>query len=219
MLEALPRDAAAQPSSIASGDAPAILEQIHAPYCGLAIWNRSIPEDMADALDRVAETLSLDIHVTVAAAHIGQALDATLPPSDAEGAALRFLRDDVAMLVARFAALSGSSEVEMRVETIAHDACRKFHYDQVPFRLIVTYAGEATQWVPAEEAEKALAAQQDYDGEVLAFPRTAVCLFKGAGSAENPVLHRSPPIAHLGTRRLVLCLNGPSAIAPPLWTP
>jgi len=53
----------------------------------------------------------------------------------------------------------------------------------------------------------------------MQLPAFAVALFKGEQAAEGTgVLHRSPPIAGTGMTRLVLCVDGPSAASPPLWT-
>jgi hypothetical protein len=67
--------------------------------------------------------------------------------------------------------------------------------------------------------DKALQAQRAYLGPIVQLPAFAVALFKGDQVTEGSgVLHRSPPIAGTGMTRLVLCMDGPSAASPPMWT-
>ena len=78
----------------------------------------------------------------------------------------------------------------MRLERITGNGCWKFHADYVALRLISTYWGEATQWLPqgagADTPPRALAAGD-------------VGMFKGRALADDrAIIHRSPPIAESG---------------------
>ena len=88
----------------------------------------------------------------------------------------------------------------------------------MPLRLICNYRGPATQWVPPEAREVALAALRDYAGPLRELPRFAAALSKGAlAPGQVGVVHRSPPIAGTGQTRLFLCLNEPSSVSPIPW--
>jgi len=106
---------------------------------------------------------------------------------------------DVRRLALCFVQATGEVEVRLRLEHLTDDACRKFHIDQVGFRLLCTYIGPGTEWV-------------DDAGIVRHMWPMEVGLFKGAkvpGGGPR-VLHRSPPLGHLpaGRRsRLVLCID------------
>ena len=60
---------------------------------------------------------------------------------------LDLLVEDIDALVKAFADLTGSDNVDVRLERVNHDACRKFHRDHVETRLVTTYMGPGTQWV------------------------------------------------------------------------
>ncbi len=193
------------------------LTAIHHPSHSLALCPRQMPPALAPWLDALpAEKLPherLLVRVGDAPAALADMFsNASLPDSDPAQA----LRDDMVDLIERFATLAGSPEVDMRVEHIRHDACKKFHRDHVQLRLICCYHGPTTEWVPADHAEDALDRQETYAGPLRHFPRFAVAVFTGH---DQGVVHRSPAIAGTGKTRFLLCLNKPSVVSPPLWQP
>jgi hypothetical protein len=124
----------------------------------------------------------------------------------------RFLIEDMGSLVMHFSSISGSRSVDVRLDVIADDGCSKFHRDFVDLRLLTTYLGPGTQWIDPENAADALARQNDYEGPIHELPSGTIAIFKG--SREMPckgLVHRSPPIAGSGQKRLLLCLNVPKA--------
>jgi hypothetical protein len=131
---------------------------------------------------------------------VGQAL-AALGPLPA--ALLR----DIAGLAGRFAALVGTHAVRLRLEAIASNACRKIHADYTDIRLITTYAGPGTDYVPLGAAAE--------ESSLQAIPTGWIALFKGRTfHPDHPFcLHRSPPAADLGARRLVLVIDTPLDLA------
>ena len=113
---------------------------------------------------------------------------------------------DILMLASRYCEAVGVDEIEIRLEIINNDACRKFHADYVTARLITTYSGQGTQWLSADDAARFRDGQEPRNVRQLA--TGDVALFKGwMWSAEDPILHRSPPILGTGESRLVLVIN------------
>lgn len=113
---------------------------------------------------------------------------------------------DILMLAGRFSDAVGADDIEIRLEIINNDACRKFHADYVTARLITTYIGQGTQWLSADDAARFRDGQEPRNVRQLAVGHVA--LFKGwMWSAEDPILHRSPPILGTGESRLVLVIN------------
>ena len=109
-------------------------------------------------------------------------------------------------------------EVDIRLETIRHDACWKFHRDHVPARLLTTYRGPGTEWVHPRDGAAALSEQKSFRGRIERFPEHSVGLFKGSrGGSRAGIVHRSPPVALSGEVRLFLCLNLPSIMSPSSW--
>ena len=191
------------------------LAAIHHPSHSLALCPRHMPPVLAPWLDALpAEILPherLLVRVEDAPAALADLFSSSsLPDSDLA----RALCDDMVDLIERFATLAGSWEVDVRVEHIRHDACKRFHRDKVRLRLICCYYGPTTEWVPAGHAENALDCQKTYAGPLRHFPRFAVAVFKGH---DQGVVHRSPAIAGTGKTRFLLCLNEPSSVSPSLW--
>ena len=128
-----------------------VLQDIRSPGCNLAIWERSVPlgcEQVRDAMDR-------DIRFFAPLAELAQRLrvelsDAQVPASDETEA----LVGDVAMLSRLYCFAMDISAVELRLEIVTTDSCRKFHADYVNARLITTYAGTGTQWLSNDDAER-----------------------------------------------------------------
>ena len=94
---------------------------------------------------------------------------------------------DVARLVALFAGLAQAQRVRLRLDMVTGDACRRWHRDCVPLRLLCTYWGPGTQWLPPADG-----------AEVLTWP---------GQPHEGGIVHRSPRIAGTGVARLVLVLD------------
>ncbi|MEG8024766.1 DUF1826 domain-containing protein [Sphingomonas aurantiaca] len=119
---------------------------------------------------------------------------------------------DVAALTASFAAIMALSHVVIRLERVVGDACKRWHADYVPVRLISTYCGSGTQWIE-RSIDRA-------GGSPVERPRSltpgAVGLFKGRILAgEQAIVHRSPPIAGTGEARLLLVIDSPPRRKPP----
>lgn len=191
------------------------LAAIRQPSHSLALCPRNMPPALAPWLDGLPdETLPNErflVRVGDAPAALAELFTGASFPEDGPA---QILRDDMVDLIERFAALAGLRRVDVRVQFIRHDACKKFHRDHVRLRLICCYQGPTTEWVPSDHAQDALEGQRDYAGPLHHFPRFAVAVFKGHGQG---VVHRSPAIADAGETRFLLCLNEPSIVSPSLW--
>jgi len=185
--------------------------------CSLALYPREMSPDLPAWLDGLPDEDLPNGRVLVrvgdAPAALAEIFGTSSRPKDD---LLRELYDDMIELIDLFSSVADSPEVDVRVERIRHDACKKFHRDHVRMRLICCYRGPTTVWVPASHADEALDRQQDYQGPLQHFPRFAVSIFKGH---QQGVVHRSPQIVGSGETRLLLCLNERSAASPPLWHP
>jgi hypothetical protein len=98
--------------------------------------------------------------------------------------------------------------------------CPKFHVDKVPCRLITTYTGAATEWLPHDPVNWRILGSnvptivgsepgicESDDIEIL--ETGAVALLKGESWEGNEgcgLVHRSPNIAE-GSKRLLLTID------------
>jgi len=122
---------------------------------------------------------------------------------------------DIARLVAAFSRLSGASTIRLRLDRITDDACRLFHPDNVPVRLVCTYRGPATQWLPEDICDRSGIGSGDNDRICRDWSRVQslrpfwVGAMKGErwpGPQGGGLLHRSPPL-ETGDWRLFLALD------------
>lgn len=201
--------------SVASITTLSDVRAILAPGTRLVLWPRDLQADVGAWLDQLPADRLPQGRVLVAPGETSEALrrfrDTAGTP---EGPECNWLMRDIVDLVAEFSRVSGSGRVDLRLEVIHHDACWRFHYDMVPFRLVTTYRGPGTQWVRPDEAEAALRDQRAYTGPLQALSPGHVACFKGARSPDGGIVHRSPPMGEGGGARLFLCLNVPSAVSP-----
>lgn len=113
------------------------------------------------------------------------------------------LRDDIGDLATRFAALMGAPHLRLRLEAIHTNACRKIHADHTDVRLITTYVGPASDYIPPHRPAETQELQRMAAGWIG--------LFKGRayGDGHPPCFHRSPPVGDTGEARLLLVIDTP----------
>ncbi|WP_082115616.1 DUF1826 domain-containing protein [Aurantiacibacter gangjinensis] len=168
---------------------PARWDSIADPQTSLVIEPRSVVELAAPA----AKLLKTEPFSHIATGSVAEAISQLpdLPPQICRG---------IERLALRFADLTGSDHIRIRLEQIVTNSCRRGHADYTDLRLITTYAGPGTQ----------IALDNDPGSEILLdLPTGHVGLFKGRLYGENhaPSFHRSPPAADLGVKRLVLVID------------
>jgi Protein of unknown function (DUF1826) len=136
------------------------------------------------------------------------------------------LTADLSQWLVAFRAIAADSPVTGCLVVTRQDECRKYHVDWVGLRLIVTYAGPGTEWVPNEAVRRkslrrpwsSLAAINrrivPEPARVMAAGAGDVLILKGEsypGNSGRGAVHRSPAIADSSGVRLVFKLT--SAIA------
>lgn len=208
-------------SGILHGASPEWFERIGEPSVELIIWKRSLATELGHWIDAMPTHQLPDARLLVKESDLLPALTsvldaAAMPPVEMRNAFLK----DIKTLASAFMKVMATDVVDIRLETIRHDACWKFHRDNVAARLLTTYRGPGTEWVAPSHHHEALSQQKAYRGPIQQFPRHAVGLFKGSrGASDKGIVHRSPPIVGTGQTRLLLCLNSPSEASPDAWTP
>lgn len=109
---------------------------------------------------------------------------------------------DVAALADIFAATMSAQILQLRLEVVETDACRKFHIDMLRARLICTYRGPGTQYGQAARGQD--------PAQIHQLPTGSAMVMRGRLWPARPdanLVHRSPPIAGTGQVRLVLVLD------------
>ena len=82
--------------------------------------------------------------------------------------------------------------------------CRKFHSDYNQLRLICTYVGSGTLWLP-DDTEKDIILGQD----IQQIKTGHIAILKGKLYPNaKPVFHRSPEIETFNEKRILLRIDG-----------
>jgi hypothetical protein len=126
------------------GREPKVLEQIRNGGLSVVIWERRLPRGLRDALRRwVVQEPPRCEGVAGDADWVDAALRGFV-----SGPARTFLAQDLRSLVRRFRVLTGTGSVKISFGAVTGDQCRKFHADYQRLRLITTYLGPGTEWLP-----------------------------------------------------------------------
>lgn len=186
------------------------------PSVTLSIWERALPESLPGALEAWAASdhPTYEYRGPSTEAHVGRAL------TGLDETARSWLERDLADLLQRFVAVTGSDHVRLSFGVERSDKCRKFHVDHLRFRLITTYLGPGTEWVPADAVNHAAMGHPtdcpcDANKDIVRDPAAVrharagdVLIMRGTqNSREEGAVHRSPPIAETGTARVVYILS------------
>lgn len=198
----------AEPSGVARdvvrGRKADVLADIHCPGTGAAIWARSPDAGFQNWIDALPIRCLPEMNTVVP---VETAKVAVLSACEAAGLPDGSMRDVLAGDVAALALIAGRllevSEVRIRLDVACDVMCPKFHIDAVSARLLCTYRGPGTQYVPE--------GLEDVPRRVRQVRTGAVALFRGRlwpGAERTGLLHRSPdPDRKTGGARLLLVID------------
>ena len=200
------------------GREPAMLSDIYLDEINLAVWQRTLSSSLTEAVVRVSDiNPNLEISLITTPEDVYSSVMKALG-SNAEATSLC---DDVANLVDMFCCLFDLKQAGLRLAMLDCAMCPRFHVDKVPCRLVTTYHGVGTEWLPhlaADRSKLGVGNQGKSDDESGLFNSVTnieqlmkgdVALLKGEawkGNQGAGVIHRSPQLATQG-RRLLLTLD------------
>ena len=112
--------------------------------------------------------------------------------------------EDIAKAIILFCDTQESDSVGFWLGT--ERGCRRYHIDNVPLRLLITYAGKGTEWLPDEVSDRLAFTKGEPNGKIVRDPTALqfmkawdIGIFRGGPKG---LLHRTPDDA----------LNGPSIL-------
>lgn len=197
-------------ANAAIGQEETILRDIHIPSKNIAIYQRDIGH-LEGALAQIAEqTVEFKASGTVKEVllQLEEGLNGSL-------SAYAFLLEDISKLLHLFERTAQAASYRLLLATVRTNMCRKFHTDVNDLRLLCTYTGPGTLWIPDELVnQKATPAktegqvQQLGEAQIQRVRTGEVAILKGALYMDaNPILHRSPTIEESGQTRLLLRID------------
>ncbi|MBU2869079.1 DUF1826 domain-containing protein [Colwellia sp. E2M01] len=208
---------ATSPHSKESDDAN-VLTNIYRDDTNITVWQREMQQDLTAAVGSFLHerpTRATVLAVTPESAY--QQLCEKFGASED----VMTLSKDIALLVDMFCCLFDLKQAGLRLSILEHAMCPRFHVDHIPCRLVTTYRGVGTQWLPhyAVDRTKLGAGNQGKPDEISGLfndiadinqlTQGDVALLKGEGWNEQTgagIVHRSPVIP-AGERRLILTLD------------
>lgn len=201
-------------------DEPSELSGVTDEALNLVVWRRRLPASVAAALAAWSNRTGpkLDAYVDPLSYDLGPVLEGL-----GDAAAREWLLADLALLVGCLAGCSRAPRLRVCFASVSDDQCRKFHVDYLRFRLMTTYVGPGTEWLPDEavdraaleralDRERAVGGPSEENRRIVLDARKVrrarageVLLMKGAHVAGcgRALVHRSPPVAGRGATRLV----------------
>ena len=194
-----------------------ILADIYQQDTNLVYWQRQLSKELVDEVATLlAEKPSFQASVTASPDSVLFAMNDYFCALDCTK-----LNEDIAELVSMFCCLFDLQRVGIRLTALNKAMCPKFHVDRVPCRLITTYLGAATEWLPHQSANRNKLGRGSNglpDHESGIYSQAAdihqlasgdVALLKGEswqGNEGAGIVHRSPALA-AGEQRLLLTMD------------
>jgi hypothetical protein len=201
----------------ATGSSASILADVYRDEVNIAIWQRQIDSTLQDVLKTI---LACDDNSSVSMTVSPQSVVPSVSESLARSCDSPLVQD-IASLVHMFCDLFELNRVGLRLATLQRAMCPRFHTDRVPCRLVTTYSGVATEWLPHGLVDRSKLGpgskgRDDADSglysshaEIEQVSAGDVALLKGDGWIGNEgagLVHRSPAVP-AGERRLLLTLD------------
>lgn len=131
-----------------------------------------------------------------------------------------FLEEDINALLSAFRQVVPGRSARATLEVVTTDSCRKFHQDNVGLRMLCTYAGPGTLWIPQARLNAPLHHFRHIgdiprfnealapEGSIEQATTGDVVLLKGKRwASQRAAVHRAPPIQRDGLRRLLFKID------------
>ena len=202
--------------SYSTGESPTVLTDIYQDHINMVVWERTFSDELTQAIEEfVANNPDFSKSVNVSSESAYQELQRSLdnlPPA---------LVQNITELVDMFCCLFELKDAGVRLATLDRAMCPRFHVDRVPCRLVTTFYGTATQWLPNHVLDRSklghgsngqpdhLSGLYQDESDVQQLSRGDVALLKGGawiGNEETALVHRSPMVS-AQENRLLLTLD------------
>ena len=200
----------------AIGEDPRTLRQILLPGINLGLWQRPAEVSIAEELLQLKISDLPDMRCSTRLGSFDDDVCALLEQRKLDSTAFINWRRDLHYLADCYFSVCGGRDVTMRLVTTNEDGCRRFHADRTNLRLLCTYRGPGTEWLPDEQVDRlALEKGAPNDSIVRHGSPSELAPFwagimKGEGYPGNKgrgLVHRSPAIGGSGQTRVLFCLD------------
>ena len=197
---------------------PSIFTDIFEDDTNIAIWQRNLSANIENCVEKLLESHSNYRSSLVANP---DNIFNKLIETESELGNAEALCKNISELVEMFCILFDLKQVGLRLTVLDHAMCPRFHVDRVPCRLVCTYHGASTEWLPHDLVDRSKLGSGNNglaDEESGLFQSLTdinqlkvgdVAILKGElweGNAGTGLVHRSPQV-NTGKHRLLLTLD------------
>lgn len=200
-----------------SGKKPLVFTDIYHSDVNIVTWQRDLSPTVQNVVSEFLDAKpGFQTSMTVSPSRVSSNLSDVFGRSD-----YNVMIEDMAELVDMFCCLFELKCAGLRLTALTSAMCPKFHVDKVPCRLVTTYQGIATQWLPHHSVDRSKLGAgsegladsesglyQDAD-DIQQLRCGDVALLKGENWYDNEgagLVHRSPTLDE-GHQRLLMTLD------------
>ncbi|WP_318406316.1 DUF1826 domain-containing protein [Photobacterium leiognathi] len=193
---------------------PTVFTDIYQDHINIAVWQRNLTLELTQEIALFLEQnptfrKAISLSPETALAELDLATQRKLP---------RSLLENIAQLVDMFCCLFDINEVGLRLTALNSAMCPRFHVDHIPCRLVTTFHGTASQWLPNDKVDRTklghgnnglpddASGLYQKESDIAQLSCGDVALFKGeawAGNENLGIVHRSPVTSPTETRLLM----------------
>lgn len=189
--------------NIVEGSDPEVLNTIWSPDCGVAVYHRQAGAVLQDWLGALPPEQLPKARLSLRKDQVRDAVAALFAEHGiADDPYSQMLVDDINSLAQFFSGIMKVNAINLRLDVVNNNACRKFHQDNVSARLLCTYRGRGTEYGICSTGPEPDAVHE--------LPLGAVGIFKGRrwpAGKPSVIYHRSPQIEGSGETRLLLVID------------
>lgn len=201
----------------AVGTEPLVMTDIYERDCNIAVWQRQLSTELERDISALLQNNTrLQSSMVVSPDTVHKSIRQALGKNSSDA-----LCDDIAQLVDMFCCLFDLQRTGLRLTSLDRAMCPKFHVDRVPCRLVTTYQGAATEWLPHAAVDRSklgigsngqpdeTSGLYQHADDINQVQQGDIALLKGElwdGNEGAGLVHRSPALK-AGERRLLLTLD------------
>ena len=206
-------------SHCSEGISPKVFTDIYQDKINLCIWHRpQLSNELTSAVKNIVTGVDkIEVAEPVATGNVDNILNQKINGM----LDVNTLSHDITQLVEMFCCLFGLNRVGLRLNSLDKAMCPKFHCDKIQCRLVTTYYGNGTQWLPNHLVDRDQLGFKSHgliDGksgvyrsefDIQQLQLGDVALLKGENWQDNSgsgIVHRSPDVRK-GEKRLMLTLD------------
>ena len=197
---------------------PSIFTDIYQENINIAIWERDLATDIQSFVNQFVQSHSqYESSLIVKPDTVFN----KLIQSDNEFVNAQAFCKDISNLVEMFCVLFDIERVGLRLKVLDSAMCPRFHVDRVPCRLVSTYCGATSEWLPHDAVDRSKLGKgnnglSDVDSgifqseaDINRLKTGDVAILKGElweGNENAGLVHRSPQVS-VGDKRFLLTLD------------